>query len=456
MPKLTFLELEQKINLLEFALYNGYNLDKIKSTRRNPVLTGGNGDVLVLKNADQNHTARYFNASEGSSTTDRGNVIEFVKQRIGSLFPSDTNLSLYANVNKILHDYLNVPLEQKQYDFNKIPDNKIKEFDVNLYGLTKLGSNNEYLNKVRCISPETINEDVFKNRIFLNYYHGKEYVVFPFYNSDNKTICGLNFKAENEHSKNALHSNKLKGIWTSKIPVKIDTVFICEHPIDAISYSELHSSNNTFFVSTFGRPNQEQLYTLTNILEANATKISVDTVFKIGFDNDFSGQSFGLQTANYFSKGNYFLTHAVDNGKSVVNINIYDIDKLSNNEKQMLHINTDGFSCSKVFSEINSKHINENSFSDCANTFKIDLDNKLGKEAINIKIEDKKISVEALKIPQVMRALNESFNNSFEKLQVTKVISVVPKNKDFNEDLKNKKVSERKVKNEKQGRGIKF
>ena len=121
MSNLSFTELEQKINLLEFAIYNGYNLDKSKSTRRNPVLKGSNGDVLVLKNTDQNHAARYFNGSEGSNTTDRGNVIEFVKHRIGSLFPFTANLSIYANVNKVLHDYLNIPLEQKQYDFNKIP-----------------------------------------------------------------------------------------------------------------------------------------------------------------------------------------------------------------------------------------------------------------------------------------------------------------------------------------------
>lgn len=166
MANLSFIELEQKINLLEFAIYNGYNLDKSKSTRRNPVLKGGNGDVLVLKHTDQNHTARYFNASEGSNTTDRGNVIEFVKHRIGSLFPSSENLSIYANVNKVLHEYLNIPLEQKQYDFNKIPDNLIKEFDVNLYGLKKLNTTNEYLNKIRGISQETINQEVFKTEYF--------------------------------------------------------------------------------------------------------------------------------------------------------------------------------------------------------------------------------------------------------------------------------------------------
>ncbi|MBK7883450.1 MAG: toprim domain-containing protein [Chitinophagaceae bacterium] len=440
MANLSFIELEQKINLLEFAIYNGYNLDKSKSTRRNPVLKGGNGDVLVLKHTDQNHTARYFNASEGSNTTDRGNVIEFVKHRIGSLFPSSANLSIYANVNKVLHEYLNIPLEQKQYDFNKIPDNLIKEFDVNLYGLKKLNTTNEYLNKIRGISQETINQEVFKNRIFLNNYKGKEYVVFPFYGNDNKTICGLNFKAENEQSKNALYSDKLKGVWTSKIPDKIETVFICEHPIDAISYSELYPSNNTLFVSTFGRPNDDQLSTLTNILEANATKINSNTIFKTGFDNDFSGQSFALQNANFFSIGNYFLTHVVDNNKGIVSLNIYNTDKLSNNEKQMLHINTtDGFSCSKIFDKINTKDNNVNTFTECASQFKIDVENKLGREVVNIKIDDKKLSVEAAKIPQVMKVLNESFNTNFDKLQVTKIVPMIPTFKDFNEDLKNKK-----------------
>src|SRR4051812_38590642 len=113
MENKTFAELKGEINLLEFALYNGYRLDKSSSSRRNPVLKGGNGETLVLKNTGQNDTARYFNATEGYNTADKGNIIDFVKQRIGTVFPSEPGLSLFGNVNKVLHQYLNIPVRSR-------------------------------------------------------------------------------------------------------------------------------------------------------------------------------------------------------------------------------------------------------------------------------------------------------------------------------------------------------
>lgn len=325
--QLTFIELTERINLMEFMLNNGYTLNRQKSTLKNPVLVSQNGEVIVLKNAGDNPNARYFNATEGTSTMDKGNVVEFVKQRIGTEFKADESLSLYGNVNMILHDYLGLSAEQKQHvmEGNK-PTGEPKtkqEFVLSLYNLKPFEANgNNYLEKERGIPAETLNLPEFKDRIYVSNYRGKDFITFPFYNFDGKEISGLNFRAEDTNT-NASNTNKLTGVWMSTPPEKIDKIIITESPIDALSHAALnHPIQNTLYISNFGNPTLGQYQSLANTLTFLSNRFDKAPELVMGYDKDVRGNVFALQGYNAVSNGNYFTSVLEDKKNEVVRITV--------------------------------------------------------------------------------------------------------------------------------------
>ncbi|HZH94359.1 MAG TPA: hypothetical protein VEY06_00680, partial [Flavisolibacter sp.] len=327
MAHLTFVELTERVNLLEFLLNNGYTLDRSKSTLKNPVLSGPNDEKLVLKNASDNKEARYFNATEGTSTLDRGNIVQFVKQRIGTEFKADTSLSLYANVNMVLHDYLHLKPEQKRHlmEGNKPTGEKPKEqFLLDLYDLKPfVASGDTYLEQERKIPKEILESPQFRDRIFVSQYKGRDFITFPFYDYTTKEISGLNFRASDVNT-NAINSNKLTGMWVSNPPEKIERIVLTESPIDALSHAVCNKpfKDKTLYVANFGNPTLGQYQGLTYMLSMMEHRFDRAPELMMAYDKDVRGNIFALQGYNALSNGNYFTSVIEDKKKGVVTLTV--------------------------------------------------------------------------------------------------------------------------------------
>lgn len=440
----SFQELCDNINLLDFAMDNGYRVVRESSTRRNPVLKGPDGDVIVLKDTGIAGDCRYFNASEGMGTTDRGNLIEFTKQRIGTLFPLEGGERIFSSINKVLHDYLNIPFEQRAgsrgTDFGSAAGSREGTFEPKLYNLKEVKGVNAYLQS-RGISPELLRTPEFKGRVWTNIYNGQEHVAFPFYGGDNKAIIGLNFRS-GDVNKNAAASNRAAGLWTSNIPSQIEYVVITESPIDCISYSALADGkhkDNTLYVATFGRPSLEHGATLAGILEGakGAGKLKEDgegIKFITAFDNDYTGQMFSLNEGNFTSDGSYIVRAGVDFKKREIEVHIWNTAKLTDRDKLMIGYRDEEGGARRV---VGGESREDNAvFMKCAASFEAALKNTINEEMLSVCVTEKGMSVRVDAIPETARALNRAFCASFNPLQVMEQIPVIPRSKDFNEDLK--------------------
>lgn len=302
--KLSFIELCDKISLLEFAINHDYKIDKKKSTRKNPVLVGFNGEKIVLKNVDDNAKMRYFSTDDAR---DNGNLIEFVKQRIGTVFQADRSKSLYANVNDVLHKYLNIPVSERQTalaDFNTEHKSAV-QFTRDLYQIQPYDTEtNAYLHEARGLKDKTVNHEYFKDKIFTNSWNNNTFTVFPIYDYSASQIIGLNFRDEQVNT-NASGSNREEGLWISNPPDKIERIYLVESPIDALSHYQIHHPENALYIANFGGFAPEQYESIINSLAYFKDRFAEGQLptIAMGFDNDLQGYKYNLQTMNRFSNG---------------------------------------------------------------------------------------------------------------------------------------------------------
>ena len=107
----TYDELRARISILEFAQAHGYVLNKKKGLKW-PVLEHPSGDRVIIINPRHAQNQGYFNPGDDR---DKGTLIQFVANRLGWLFPKDTILSDTAQINKILHEWLQMPFRSRLY-----------------------------------------------------------------------------------------------------------------------------------------------------------------------------------------------------------------------------------------------------------------------------------------------------------------------------------------------------
>lgn len=442
MPK-TFNELCAEINLMEFALNNGYNLSKDKSSSKNPVLIGPNGEHLVLKNIDNNTNARYFNALEGTTTKDKGNVIEFVKQRIGTDFKADRNLSVYANVSKILNDYLNIPTEKLSYKYQNVEqttDNKESQnFILDLYSLKKFNADGyTYLETERKIPTAILESELFKNRIFISEYRGKEFVTFPYYEHTGKQIDGLNFR-DNQTNTNARNSNKSNSVWMSEPPQKIEKIIVTESPIDAISHAALNNHQNTLYVSTFGNPTLGQYQSIIHSLKYFEDRIDKETSLSFAYDKDTKGNVFALQAYNSISNGNFFVSTEEDKKEGTISILVAPFKEGSENISRSIFLQKNLFLPLAALKNIDTSNGNCEGIEHLRNGINklIEIENINGKSEISVEnIIGQGIKIKSVANTYLMEQIHEAFVKAMKNDMLVSVILERSENKDYNIDLK--------------------
>ncbi len=267
-------ELEQfksKINLVEYAQNNGYELDQKKSSTNCIVLKDNRGDkLLVGLDKTDNHYFYYSLKNE----TDKGSIIDFIQKR--------KNLNL-GEVRKELRPWLNNNYSPT-YKPAKKPSIKLTPTSKDRYQIVAQFenfapiNNHPYLNQ-RGVSQDTINDPRFSKTIYLD---NRNNAVFP--HQDREGVCGYEIRNQNFKG---FSNGGTKGLWVSNSSSKDEKLVICESPLDCLSYHQLFPDDHTRYFATSGTLSEKQkdlLRTAFENIEQKKGEIIIAT------DNDIGGK----------------------------------------------------------------------------------------------------------------------------------------------------------------------
>jgi len=165
--------------------------------------------------------------------------------------------------------------------------------------------NSNYLRQQRCISKNTINDPLFKGRLF-NAYSTRDTgnkianIAFPKYDLEgypqnyilyNKTYIS---SRDNKTKKFRLVLNQKDHFLFHSNPIKnLSKIVVGESGIDLLSYHELHGSPDNFYVSFSGNVYQKKLEFFSQLTEPylNTNCVSMVSIM----DNDIKGFEFDLK-----------------------------------------------------------------------------------------------------------------------------------------------------------------
>ena len=280
----SFQDFRNEISIIELALSVGYKIRK-KDGIKWPVLKDEiSGDKIIIVNPQSTSNQGYFNPQDGN---DKGTLINFVKNRLGSIFPYHNSKTEVSNINAVLYNYQNLPLPEKAILQSGVKDvveeYRLKEFHLP-EGLTEL-KDPTYL-YYRGIQSQTINNASFKGKVFnvkLNNYNN---IGFPYYNAYGDIV---GFELRNKQFKHVIEgTDRSVGIWHSNIPNTLKVIVLTESPIDSLSYHQLKGNRNSLYISFGGSVTAGQLETVKSII--NAANASPELKIISAVDNDEMGK----------------------------------------------------------------------------------------------------------------------------------------------------------------------
>ncbi len=235
-------QFKSKINLVEYAQDNGYELDQKKSSANCIVLKDNRGDkLLVGLDKTDNHYFYYSLKNE----IDKGSIIDFIQKR--------KNLNL-GEVRKELRPWLNNNYLPTYKPTNKqsiklTPTSKDRYQIVAQFESFATINNHPYLNQ-RGISQDTLDEPRFKGTIYLD---RRNNAVFPHFDRDG--LCGYELRNQNFKG---FSSGGTKGLWVSNSSSNDEKLVVCESPLDCLSYHQLFPDEQTRYFATSGTLSEKQ------------------------------------------------------------------------------------------------------------------------------------------------------------------------------------------------------
>jgi len=301
-----------------FPIYlhqNGYVL--IKQSARSMEFQNDE-DQIVLQTSRSPFT--YFNRND---SLDKGLFFKYLLQR---------SPNFYIAVQNGL-EIINQKHEIKTID---LKTEKSKRSAISLeenYNIVPL-RNATYLRKDRQISNETINNQLFKGRIF-NAYHIRDNggkianIAFPKYDLENNPKNYILYnkpyraKADNKIKKFRLVLNQKDHYLFYSKPIANPTrIIFGESGTDLLSYHELHGKSNNLYISFGGNVYREKLQFFVQLIEPYLKTKTIDLVSIM--DNDTSGHEFDLKVftavINHYNK-NVYIESSIR--RDIINLHIH-------------------------------------------------------------------------------------------------------------------------------------
>lgn len=256
---------KREIDLRQFAVSLGYELDRRESWRGSTVLRSG-GDKIVVKRNGNGHYV-FFSVRDDS---DNGTVIDFLQRR--------ENLSLGA-VRQILRPWIGRPsilprfpkLEPTSPDRMRVES----EYRRMVNGLRHL-----YLEHERCLPASLLSSPRFAGRVRTD---RRGNAVFPHF--DVAGLCGYEIK---NCGFTGFAAGGQKGLWFSHTAPGDSRLVLTESAIDALSYAVLFpdAEDRTRYASLGGKPNATQ----PGLVQSTIARLPEGAEIVAAFDADEAGR----------------------------------------------------------------------------------------------------------------------------------------------------------------------
>jgi hypothetical protein len=256
---------KREIDLRQFAVSLGYELDRRESWRGSTVLRSG-GDKIVVKRNGNGHYV-FFSVRDDR---DHGTVIDFLQRR--------EDLSLGA-VRQILRPWIGRPAIPLQ--FPKLeptsPDRMRVESE---YRRMVNGLRHPYLEHERCLPASLLSSPRFAGRVRTD---RRGNAVFPHF--DVAGLCGYEIKNQGF---TGFASGGKKGLWFSHSGPRDKRLVLAESAIDALSYAVLFpdAEDRTRYASLGGKPNAKQ----PGLVQSTIAQLPEGAEIVAAFDADEAGR----------------------------------------------------------------------------------------------------------------------------------------------------------------------
>lgn len=272
---------KRDINLVEYALGAGYEIDRRKSTRASIAMRHSGGDKVVVSRQADGHWV-YFSVV---SPSDRGTIIDFIQNR---------SRSTLGEVRRALRNWTGTSSLPPLAMLAAPRRNPTSVGE--LYGrmATLVDGRHDYLNHARGLRPGLLSEWRFSQSVRADI-HGN--AIFPHFRGSqprNEQLCGFELKG---HGCTRFATGGSKGLWLSAYSEADRRLVVAESAIDAISYADLFGSDATRFASISGAMNGRQP---SQLLELAMPLRETGTVV-VAFDNDPGGERMASQLTEVLS-----------------------------------------------------------------------------------------------------------------------------------------------------------
>jgi len=256
---------KRQIDLRQFAVSLGYQIDRRESWRGSTVLRRG-GDKIVVKRHGNGHYV-FFSVRDDH---DHGTIIDFVQRR--------QNRSLGA-VRKVLRPWIGRPAAPPQFPALE-PTNPDRMRVECAYRRMSGVPRYPYLEQDRCVPAAVLWSPRFVGRIRLD---SRGNTVFPHF--DTAGLCGYEIK---NRGFTGFAAGGEKGLWFSHTRRDDRRLVLTESAIDALSHAALFpdAEDQTRYASLGGKPSRRQM----GLLQATIAKLPAEAEIVAAFDADLAGR----------------------------------------------------------------------------------------------------------------------------------------------------------------------
>lgn len=255
---------KREIDLRQFAVSLGYQIDWRESWRGSAVLRCAADKIVVKRNGNGHYV--FFSLRDDD---DNGTVIDFVQRR--------QHLSLGA-VRQVLRPWIGrsvsaafPQLQPASPDRMRIEREYRRMADAQRY---------PYLERDRCVPAAMLSSPRFAGRMRID---ARGNTVFPHF--DTAGLCGYEIK---NRGFTGFAAGGKKGLWFSHSRPDDWRLVLTESAIDALSYAALFpdSEDRTRYASLGGRPSSRQMV----LIQAAVNKLADGAEVVAAFDEDEAGR----------------------------------------------------------------------------------------------------------------------------------------------------------------------
>lgn len=328
---------KQQIDLVQFLETEGFSKDRRKSTKRWPVLENAEGRKLIIGNNRKTNEYFYYNPED---SRDRGTIVDYVIDKLHiDTAKREGWQQLHEFIGRYTGDLSHVSKSRSTDTVeSQAPAETTRSKAMSHYFRLDPLTNTDYLMEKRGLTVDTIGHRAFIGKIF-----NKTFVS----NKTGETVINTIFPMESEHGITAIllkndsptglvngHTwgERLESIWVSNLPKghQPKEMLICESPIDALSYHQLHPPKEPYdrvYVATGGQPSSLQPLTVQRLID----RVKPEQVI-LGHDNDNSGIRFNIGWAGRLQlpgqsieQANHQLSISHNKNSNTLSIDVYGL-----------------------------------------------------------------------------------------------------------------------------------